>query len=136
MNEADVGAPDSLRFGQKGLLWIRLDATGKSAHGAHLHKGVSAIERLIEVICRVNREVSDLPVNMPEYVRRAILDGASISEKGAGPGETEILQKVTVNFGTIKGGTSPNLVPDHANAEADIRFVVGNGVFEFIKQDP
>ncbi len=122
---ADVGAPNSLRFGQKGLLWIRLNAVGKSAHGAHLHKGVSAINHLIEVIRRINNEVSALEVPMPEHVRRAILDGAAISEQGAGPGETQILQKVTVNFGTIKGGTSPNLVPDSASAEADIRIPAG-----------
>lgn len=131
---ADVGAPDSLRFGQKGLLWIRLDAAGRSAHGAHLHKGVSAIDRLIEVIRRVNREVSDLEVNMPEDVKRAILDGAVVSERGAGPGETQILQKVTVNFGTIKGGTSPNLVPDHAGAEADIRIPAGVTVSDITKK--
>lgn len=131
---ADVGAPDSLRFGQKGLLWIRLDAVGKSAHGAHLHKGVSAINRLIEVIRRVNSEVSALEVNMPEDVRRAILDGAGISEQGAGPGETQILQKVTVNFGTIKGGTSPNLVPDSANAEADIRIPAGVSIADITKK--
>lgn len=122
---ADVGAPDSLRFGQKGLLWIRLDAVGKSAHGAHLHKGISAINRLVEAVRRINEEVPQLEVHMPEKVREAILKGAEISEKGAGPGETEVLQKVTVNFGTIQGGLSPNLVPASASAEADIRIPAG-----------
>ncbi len=122
---ADVGAPNALRFGQKGLLWIKLEATGKSAHGAHLHKGSSAINSLIKAISMINEELPKLQVNAPEKVRRAILDGARISEVGAGPGETEILQKVTVNFGTIKGGISPNLVPASAMAEADIRIPAG-----------
>jgi acetylornithine deacetylase/succinyl-diaminopimelate desuccinylase-like protein len=32
---------------------------------------------------------------------------------------------VTVNIGTLEGGTSPNLVPTHAIARADIRLPVG-----------
>lgn len=131
---ADVGAPDSLRFGQKGLLWIRLDALGKSAHGAHLHKGISAINRLIEAIRRINTEIPELPVHMPENVRDAILKSAEISERGAGPGETEILQKITVNFGTIQGGISPNLVPASASAEADIRIPAGATTTEILQK--
>lgn len=122
---ADVGAPDSLRFGQKGLLWISLEASGRSAHGAHLHKGESAINKLIDVIARINKEVPAIQPAPPAFVTEAILKGAAISEKGAGPGETEILQKVTVNFGTITGGLSPNLVPAYAKAEADIRIPAG-----------
>ena len=127
---ADVGAPNSLRFGQKGLLWITLEAEGKSAHGAHLHKGVSAITRLLSAINQIENELPTLPVHAPERVTRAILEGSAISEMGAGPGETEILQKVTVNFGTISGGTSPNLVPAYAKAEADIRIPAGVTIAE------
>ena len=48
-----------------------------------------------------------------------------ISEPLSGAGEAETLQRVTVNIGTIEGGTSPNLVPTHAIARADIRLPVG-----------
>ena len=34
-----------VRFGEKGLLWIEVEATGIAAHGAHVHKGVNAINR-------------------------------------------------------------------------------------------
>src|SRR5699024_10390288 len=40
-------------------------------------------------------------------------------------GETEVLQKVTVNFGVIEGGISPNLIPAKASAQGDIRLPVG-----------
>lgn len=122
---ADVGAPNSLRFGEKGLFWFKLVAKGKPAHGAHLHKGENAINNLIKAINALNEELPKLPVNAPEKVTKAILDGSKISEQGAGPGETDILQKVTVNFGTINGGTSPNLVPSNAIAEADVRIPAG-----------
>lgn len=122
---ADVGAPDSLRFGQKGLLWIAIEANGRSAHGAHLHKGESAINKLIEVMRRLNEEIPKMVSNPPDFVTKAILEGAEISEKGAGPGETKILQMATINFGTIEGGMSPNLVPAYAKTEADIRIPAG-----------
>lgn len=121
----DVGVANVLRFGQKGMYWISLEAEGKPGHGAHVHKGVNAIDRLVEGITRINREVGGLPVNAPEMVTRAILDSAHISEPIAGKGETEVLQKVTVNFGQIGGGLTPNLIPASAWAKADIRIPVG-----------
>ncbi|MEL7608122.1 MAG: M20/M25/M40 family metallo-hydrolase [Bacillota bacterium] len=122
---ADVGAPTSLRFGQKGLLWFEIEAIGKPAHGAHLHKGESAINKLISALTRMDEEIPKLPFTMPAAIKEAILAGSAISEITAGPGETENLQKITVNIGTIKGGTSPNLVPEYAKAEGDIRIPAG-----------
>lgn len=121
----DVGVANVLRFGQKGMYWISLEAVGKPGHGAHVHKGINAIDRLVEGITRINREVGGLPVNAPEMVTRAILDSAHVSEPLAGKGETEVLQKVTVNFGQIGGGLTPNLIPAGAWAKADIRIPVG-----------
>src|SRR5579859_2374426 len=37
MINGDAGSPDVLRFGEKGQLWIELEARGKSHHGAHVH---------------------------------------------------------------------------------------------------
>src|SRR5258708_20291888 len=50
MISADTGSPNVLRFGEKGMIWLRLDATGKSAHPAHVHKGYSPIEKLLSPI--------------------------------------------------------------------------------------
>jgi acetylornithine deacetylase/succinyl-diaminopimelate desuccinylase-like protein len=58
-------------------------------------------------------------------VTQAIAKAKAISEPLSGAGESEVLQRVTVNIGTIEGGTSPNLVPTHAVARADIRLPVG-----------
>ncbi len=41
----DVGSPKVVRFGEKGLMWIEIEATGSPAHGAHVHKGPNAIDR-------------------------------------------------------------------------------------------
>ncbi|HET6927984.1 MAG TPA: M20/M25/M40 family metallo-hydrolase, partial [Hyphomicrobiaceae bacterium] len=49
----DVGSPMVLRFGEKGLLWLDVEATGTAAHGAHVHKGINAIDRLRVALDRV-----------------------------------------------------------------------------------
>lgn len=120
----DVGSPMVVRFGEKGLLWIEVEATGVAAHGAHVHKGVNAIDRLRAALDRVML-LEQLPVSAPDSVTQAIEAARPISEAISGAGESETLRRVTVNIGTIAGGISPNLVPTGAIAKADIRLPIG-----------
>ena len=120
----DVGSPMVVRFGEKGLLWIEVEARGTAAHGAHVHKGINAIDRLRGALDRV-KDLERLPVAAPDVVIRAIAAASPISEAISGAGEAETLGRVTVNIGTIEGGVSPNLVPTHAMARVDIRLPVG-----------
>lgn len=120
----DVGSPMVVRFGEKGLFWIEIEAKGTAAHGAHVHNGVNAIDRLRRALDRV-RELERLPVTSPAAVSRAIAAAGPVSEKLSGAGEAATLSRVTVNIGTIEGGVAPNLVPTYAMARADIRLPVG-----------
>jgi succinyl-diaminopimelate desuccinylase len=120
----DVGSPLVVRFGEKGLIWIEIEAEGQPAHGAHVHKGVNAIDRLREALDALKR-LEALPAVAPIEVTRAIEQAAFISEPLSGAGEAVTLQRLTVNVGTISGGVSPNLVPSRAQAAADIRVPVG-----------
>jgi len=120
----DVGSPRVVRFGEKGLLWIEIEATGSPAHGAHVHRGTNAIDRLRTALDRL-KDLEDVPFQTPPIVTNAIAKAKAISEPLSGAGESETLQRVTVNIGTIEGGASPNLVPTHALARADIRLPVG-----------
>jgi succinyl-diaminopimelate desuccinylase len=120
----DVGSPLVVRFGEKGLVWIEIEAHGAPAHGAHVHKGINAIDRLLQTLDALKR-LEALPVAAPAEVTSAICAAASISEPLSGAGESETLQRVTVNIGTISGGVSPNLVPSRAHAAADIRLPFG-----------
>ena len=120
----DVGSPAVVRFGEKGFLWIELKAVGKPAHGAHVHLGANAIDRLRTALDALSA-LRDLPVLAPEAVTRAIVAAKSISEPLSGVGESETLARVTVNIGHMSGGTSMNLVPAHARAGVDIRLPVG-----------
>ncbi len=120
----DAGSPSVLRFGEKGLLWIEIEATGKPAHGAHVHLGDNAIDRLRAALDRL-AALRDIKVKAPVAVAAAIRRSRKISEPLSGKGEARTLGSVTVNIGTIAGGISPNLVPATAKAAADIRVPVG-----------
>lgn len=120
----DVGSPMVVRFGEKGLCWVELEAKGQPAHGAHVHRGRNAIDSLRVALDGLKR-LEWLVVAAPPTVTSAIMAAKPISEELAGEGEADILQRVTVNIGTMEGGISPNLVPARAGAAADIRFPVG-----------
>jgi len=120
----DVGSPKVVRFGEKGLMWVEVEASGSPAHGAHVHLGTNAIDRLRVALDRL-KDLETLPFQAPPAVTQAIARAKPISEPLSGAGESETLQRVTVNIGTIEGGTSPNLVPTKALARADIRLPVG-----------
>ncbi|MBB3973334.1 M20/M25/M40 family metallo-hydrolase [Hansschlegelia beijingensis] len=129
MISADVGSPGVLRFGEKGMIWLTLKAQGKAAHAAHVHRGDSAIEKLVDVI-QALKSLRDWPVTAPGAVTRAIAGSAPVSEALSGAGESHTLGHVTVTFGTIRGGRLSNLIADEAEATADIRLPAGVTVAE------
>ncbi|MDI1345487.1 MAG: M20/M25/M40 family metallo-hydrolase [Pseudolabrys sp.] len=124
MISADAGSPRVLRFGEKGMIWLTLRARGRSSHAAHVHRGDSAIDKLLAVIGELQK-LRHFKVNAPAAVTAAIGEAAAISEPLSGAGESDVLRSVTVTIGTIKGGRLRNLVSDSAEATADIRIPVG-----------
>ncbi|MDP6786072.1 MAG: M20/M25/M40 family metallo-hydrolase [Rhodospirillales bacterium] len=126
---ADAGSPMVVRFGEKGLIWLEVTAEGRAAHGAHVHLGENAVERLMGALGALVT-LCDLPVATPPEVADAIAQAADVSQTISGAGETRVLQALTVNIGTFDGGISPNLVPDRARAGVDIRLPIGVTVAE------
>jgi len=123
----DAGSPLVLRFGEKGFLWVRLTASGKPAHGAHVHLGVNALDRLRAALDDFSG-LRALPVAPPPGVAEAIAAAKPVSETVGGAAEAAVLGSVTVNLGRIAGGSSPNLVPATAEAALDIRLPAGVSV--------
>lgn len=125
----DVGSPTVLRIGEKGLMWIKLTAKGRSAHAAHVHRGDSAIDKLLQALSRI-ADLRNLPVPTSPELRAIVEKAAPVSEPLSGEGESDVMLSVTVTFGTISGGRLPNLVSDHAEATADIRLPLGVSIAE------
>ena len=126
MLNGDAGAPRVLRFGEKGRLWLRVMARGKATHGAHVHLGENAIDRLVAALARFTT-LHNLAAPVPTDIIAAIAEAAPISEPLSGAGEAKTLTHITVNIGTISGGSAINIVPDQAEALVDIRFPPGIG---------
>lgn len=123
---ADVGGPHIVRLGEKGMLWLDLVAEGRQAHGAHVHDGENAVDRLIDALTDL-RKLDHLPVHTP--AEAAEIMGAAAAIAGAdGPAARATMTRVTVNLGCLLGGATANLVPSRATAGLDIRIPLGASV--------
>ena len=133
MLNGDAGSPRVARIGEKGNLWIELTASGKANHGAHVHLGENAIERLLAALEPI-RALRDLPCTLPSTIAQTIDDAEPISEPISGAGEAETLRRITVNIGQIQGGLNINTIPDQACANVDIRLPPGTTSQQIIEQ--
>lgn len=98
---AVVGEPTSMQVVHttKGSLWAHLSASGISAHSSQPEKGENAILKLSRAL-----------LDLQEYLAPKL---AAFTD--------EILGHSTMNIGVISGGLAPNIVPNSASAQIDIR---------------
>jgi len=120
----EPGSPYTVRFGEKGPLWLEFKIRTRGAHGAYTHASESATklaQRLIadlEAATEVEATVSDNIARSLEAAREAV-------DKAMGKGAADIVSKVTLNIGVIEGGLKVNMVPFACRFEADIRLPLG-----------
>lgn len=121
------GEPSSrhtLRFGEKGLVWLRFDVATGGGHAAYPHRGESATKIAARLILALER-LEGLRPEIPAEIEEALAKGRAEIEAGLGRGAADIVSRVTVNIGTISGGLKVNMIPDACGFEADIRYPVG-----------
>lgn len=107
----DQCGTDVVGAGEKGLCWLRVQTSGQRAHGAY-GSARSAIRRLSHATS-VLYSLEALTARLP----------SGMGHRAEDP--RELVERVTVNVGTVRGGESPNLVADEAMAEVDIRLPYG-----------
>ncbi|KAM3427986.1 hypothetical protein MY4824_009101 [Beauveria thailandica] len=129
----DAGSLIIVPTGEKGRLWLEVEANGKAAHGAHVHRGSNAIDRLLAALSQL-KYLEKLEIWPVKEVEDAIAAAMPVSESLGGPGEAAVLGSITVNIGTISGGTSTNLVAQTASASLDIRLPMGLSTATLIEQ--
>lgn len=102
---AVVGEPTRLEVvtAHKGDVWLQLRTRGRAAHGATPHLGVNAVHAMAGVVQLLEGE----------YRER-------ISRRSH-----PLLGHATVNVGSIRGGTQPNIVPDECVISVDRRTLPG-----------
>jgi acetylornithine deacetylase len=96
-----VGEPTSMQVVHvtKGSLWATLRATGKAAHSSMPERGENAILKLTRSLDQLDHHLGGQLATFTHPV----------------------LGRSTMNVGLIRGGARPNIVPDLAEAEIDIR---------------
>ena len=119
----EPSSPFSIRYDEKGPLWIKFTVRTPGTHGAYTHLSHSATRIAVHLI-RDLEQLEDLVFELPGNLIRAQSEATEASDRAMGPGAAEILPKVTLNIGTIQGGLKNNMVPGECVFEADIRLPV------------
>ena len=120
----EPSSPFSLRFGEKGLLWLAFTVATPGAHGAYTHMSPSATKIAAKLIEELEA-VTQVEPSPPPEVAAALADVEAATERAQGPGAYRTMQVVTLNIGTIQGGLKVNMTPGICRFEADIRLPVG-----------
>ncbi len=114
-------------IGQKGSNWFRLTIDGRPGHGSlqPLH-GTSANLLAARAIIAL-QQLWEMTPSPPAELDQLIADSKAfaIEREGYGPNIGEVFSRVSINVGTISGGTSTNVVADRAVVEFDTRVPIG-----------
>ncbi len=86
--------------GEKGMLWTKVVARGKAAHGSRPYEGINAIQLCMQAVEQLLNH--DYPYEADE-----------------------LMGEMTADVGMIKGGIKINVVPDCCEAYLDMRTVKG-----------
>jgi succinyl-diaminopimelate desuccinylase len=122
----EPSSPLTIRFGEKGPLWLRLTTRTRGAHGAYTHLTPSATKIAARLIIDLE-ELTTLQPSVPIDVADALAGAVAAIDEAQGSGAKDILQRVTVNIGVIHGGQKVNMVPGTCWFEADVRLPPGLG---------
>lgn len=120
----EPSSPFSVRFGEKGPLWLEFTVLTPGAHGAYTHASKSATKTALALAADLEK-VTSIEPELSDNIRAAIDAGRATMDRAMGDGAGAIVDKVTLNIGTIRGGVKVNMVPSSATFEADIRLPLG-----------
>ena len=106
-----VAEPSDLNvyIGEKGVLWLRIRALGRTAHGSMPWLGVNAVSYMARLILRLE----DYPFRWRE---------------------SALLGRPSLSVNVIQGGNKINVIPDLCQLEVDMRTVPGQDHGEMLRQ--
>ena len=120
----EPSSPYTIRFGEKGILWLKATVRSPGGHGAYPHLSVNPIKIASKLITELET-LNEIPVPYPENLRKAIDAGHDAAEKALGEGGAVVMSKLSVNIGTIEGGVKVNVIPRECSFEVDLRLPPG-----------
>jgi succinyl-diaminopimelate desuccinylase len=106
-----VGEPTGLDvyIAEKGVLWLRITAYGRTAHGSMPHLGVNAIAYMARLV--------------------TLLQATPFPTK-----QSSLLGAPTVSVNTISGGVKTNVIADRCTLTVDMRTVPGQNHDELVAE--
>ena len=123
-----------LQVGEKALVWIRLVARGRAAHGSSFHPD-NAVTRLAEAVAALGRTA--WPVTLTDTTTQLVAALGELSGRaGADPDELaghagpaagflRATLRTTTNPTALTAGYKHNVIPDRAEALIDVRVLPG-----------
>jgi succinyl-diaminopimelate desuccinylase len=120
----EPSSPWTVRFGEKGPLWLEFTVRTRGAHGAYTHLSPSAIAVAAKIIGELE-QLQDIPAPEASNLAAALDQAAEVIEKAYGPGASRIVRRVTVHPGVVQGGLKVNMVASQCTFETDIRLPNG-----------
>ncbi len=118
-----------INVAHKGAMFIKATAEGISGHGALGFATPSATHRLMDFLMDLRR-LEQVRVPTPPALAEVVALGRATLDADYGSGATEALGRLTVNVGTIGGGTKVNMVAERAAAHVDLRIPLGMALVE------
>jgi succinyl-diaminopimelate desuccinylase len=103
-----------LAIGEKGVLWLRLSATGAAGHSSAVTAGGSATARIAAAVSAVDALTGTLGA-LPADLAEMATPGTEVD-----PGLV-----LTANVGTLQGGSFIGQIATRATAEVDLRLPPG-----------
>lgn len=116
--------PRTVRFGEKGPLWMTFTIRTPGAHGAYPHLSPNAVKIAARLIGDLE-ELSETELSLPDAVVAALETSSGAIEQALGRGASDIIGKVTFGVGVIRGGVKVNMIASECSFEADFRLPPG-----------
>lgn len=113
-----------VRFGEKGALWLRMTVQTPGGHGAYPHLSPNAIEKAFELIVDL-KKLAAMEFDEPEIVVSALERARESYDQAYGAGASDLARKITMNIGTITGGSRVNMIASRCSFDVDIRLPNG-----------
>lgn len=120
-----------VRFGEKGALWLRMTVQTPGGHGAYPHVSPNAIEKAFELIADL-KKLSGMAFEEPGPVVAALERSREDYDRAYGAGASDVARKITMNIGTITGGSRVNMIASRCSFDVDIRLPNGADTDELL----
>ncbi|MFB0561068.1 MAG: M20 family metallopeptidase [Candidatus Lokiarchaeia archaeon] len=120
---------NTLGVGEKGVLWLKVKASGIPAHASIPFLGDNAIEKLYRFLVELHK-IEEVDRKIPEEANKIM----KVIQPTLGTFESigfskenlyKLFNRLTMNVGIVAGGEKINIVPASAEADVDIRLLLG-----------